>query len=73
MSWHAFDIFIIGGGAAGLFLANRLSDDLKLQVVVLESGEDRGTDRNNLNPGAWPLLSHSSADWTFHTVPQKDP
>ena len=72
MSSETYDIVIIGGGTAGLVLANRLSEDQNLQVIVLESGEDRGADPNTLTPGAWPLLSNSPADWTFQTVPQKD-
>lgn len=72
MSSVTYDVVIIGGGTAGLVLANRLSEDPNLQIVVLESGEDRGTDPNTLMPGAWPLLSNSTADWTFHTEPQKN-
>ena len=69
MSPETFDVVIIGGGTSGLVLANRLSEDLNLQVIVLESGEDRRADPNTLTPGAWPLLSNSSADWTLQTVP----
>jgi choline dehydrogenase-like flavoprotein len=72
MSTETYDIIIIGGGTSGLVLANRLSEDPNLQVIVLESGEDRSADPNTLTPGAWPLLSNSPADWTFHTVPQND-
>ncbi|KAH9987072.1 glucose-methanol-choline oxidoreductase, partial [Xylariaceae sp. FL0662B] len=72
MSSETYDIVIIGGGTSGLVLANRLSEDPNLQVIVLESGEDRSADPNTLTPGAWPLLPNSPADWTFHTAPQKD-
>lgn len=68
---QTYDIIIIGGGTSGLVLANRLSEDPNLQIVVLESGEDHSADPNTLTPGAWPLLSHSSDNWTFQTVPQK--
>lgn len=72
MSSQIFDIIIVGGGTAGLVLANRLTEDPNLQVGVLESGEDRGSDPNTLTPGAWPMLPNSPADWTFRTNPQEN-
>ncbi|KAI2610574.1 GMC oxidoreductase [Hypoxylon sp. NC1633] len=70
MSSDSYDVVIVGGGTAGLVLANRLSEDPNLKIMVLESGEDRSGDPNTLTPGAWPLLPNSPADWTFRTVPQ---
>jgi choline dehydrogenase-like flavoprotein len=72
MSSEIYDIVIIGGGTSGLVLANRLSEDPKLQIIVLESGKDRSADPNTLTPGAWPLLEHSPENWTFQTVPQQN-
>ncbi|TGO30450.1 hypothetical protein BPAE_0005g00460 [Botrytis paeoniae] len=72
MSTEIYDIIIIGGGTSGFVLANRLSEDPNLQIIVLESGEDRSADPNTLTPGAWPLLSSSPDNWTFQTVPQKE-
>ncbi|KAI0412609.1 GMC oxidoreductase [Xylaria grammica] len=71
MTSTGYDIVIVGGGTSGLVLANRLSEDPNLQIIVLESGEDRTGDPTILTPGAWPLLSNTPDDWTFHTVSQK--
>lgn len=70
MTSDTYDIVIIGGGTAGLVLATRLSEDAKLQVVVIECGENRKDDPQILTPGLWPLLSNSPFDWAFRTVPQ---
>ena len=40
-------------------MANRLSEDPNVQVLLLESGEDRSADPNTLTLGAWLLLSNS--------------
>ncbi|KAK8124449.1 dehydrogenase citC [Apiospora kogelbergensis] len=71
MSSKTYDVVIIGGGTSGLVLANRLSENPDLQILVLETGQDRTGDQNTLTPGAWPLLTKSEADWTFPTLTQE--
>ena len=43
----AYDIAIIGGGAAGLYLANKLNN--KNNIILIESGQNNKFNRNNKN------------------------
>lgn len=40
----SLDYVVVGGGAAGLLLAARLTEDPEVQVLVLEAGEDLTAD-----------------------------
>lgn len=65
------DIIIVGGGTAGSVLANRLSRDRHVTVVVIEVGTDRSDDTLVKAPGASPsLIGNSIYDWGFKTTEQ---
>ena len=67
----AFDFIIVGGGTAGLVLANRLTADPKVSVLVIETGSDRLKDPRIITPGlATTLYDDPTYDWSFNTVPQ---
>lgn len=64
-----YDYIIIGAGSAGCVLANRLTEDSKTSVLLLEAGgEDR---RREISiPLGWASLRDSELDWGFQTEPQ---
>lgn len=70
MTYPTADYIVIGGGTAGLVVANRLSEDPNVNVLVLEAGPYRSSDERVQNPAAWPTLSGSEVDWQFKVVPQ---
>ena len=53
---EAADFVIVGGGTAGLVLANMLSEDENAQVLVLESGKRITQDPTVQDPRAWMSL-----------------
>ncbi|KAH8204233.1 hypothetical protein TruAng_001653 [Truncatella angustata] len=70
-SCETFDYVIVGGGTAGLVLANRLSEDPSSTVVVIEAGTDV-RDYPNVtridNPGLDYI--NGSIDYQYSSVPQ---
>ena len=66
----AYDYIIVGGGSAGCVLANRLSADKSLKVLLLEAG---GDDAHMLfrMPAGFAKMTKGVASWGWSTLPQK--
>lgn len=69
MSPQTYDYIIIGAGSAGCVLANRLTEDPTVKVLLLEAG---GRDKRMeiKIPSAFYKNFKTSVDWAYQTVPQ---
>ena len=67
-----FDYVIVGGGSAGCVLANRLSEDGKHSVCLLEAGGDNNSMLVN-TPGAFSAFMFlKKFNWSFNAKPKRD-
>lgn len=66
---ETFDYIIVGAGSAGCVLANRLSEDPKIKVAILEAGP---MDRNpliHIPLGVGKIMQKRLHDWGYDSEP----
>jgi len=71
MTTQHYDYIIVGAGSAGCVLANRLTEDADVSVLVLEFG---GSDRSVIiqMPSAFSLpMNTKRYNWHYETTPEK--
>lgn len=70
MRANVYDYVIVGAGAAGCVLANRLTKDPSKRVLLLEAG---GSDKRMLMtiPAGFGKLMGTRVNWLYDTEPQK--
>jgi len=62
-----FDYVIIGAGSAGCVLANRLTKNPKVNVLLLEAGGKDNYPWIHIPVGYYKTMHNPKVDWCFHT------
>ncbi|WP_228392716.1 GMC family oxidoreductase [Pseudomonas helleri] len=71
MNTEGWDYIVVGAGSAGCALANRLSEDPSVNVLLLEAGSKDWNPFIHM-PGGLGKLFGPGVNWRFYTTPQKN-
>jgi len=67
---RSFDFIIVGGGTAGCVLANRLTEDPLVRVLMLEAGPEPTNLWIKMPLAMGKLFIHPTLNWGFYTEPE---
>lgn len=65
-----YDYIVVGAGSAGCVLANRLSANNAVKVLLIEAGPSDSRREVSI-PAAWVSLFKSELDWHYETAPEQ--
>ncbi len=68
----SFDYIIVGAGSAGCVLANRLSANPDIEVLLIEAGGKDWNPLIHMPAGLSKLINFKSLNWNYHTEPQSE-
>src|SRR5687767_8672036 len=63
------DYIVVGAGSAGCVIANRLSEDPKVEVILVEAGGEANSFISQLPAGFAKLVGNPRFDWGYEQKP----
>ena len=66
-----YDYIVVGAGSAGCVVANRLSEDANVKVLLLEAGGRDASPNIHMPGGIIKLVDNDTYNWNYWTLPQK--
>lgn len=67
---RSFDYIIVGGGTAACVLANRLTEDATVRVLMIEAGPEPESPWIKMPLAMGKLFTHPTLNWGFYTEPE---